>query len=129
MFSAITSISNYVANASSTITQSETVQTVKSKVSSIPTQTKEYFYPTPEHHEMRSVVRLDTAFFVQSDIENYITPGQQSANPISNIINTPVKPSGEASNIISWHDFGTFTLYPFIVYCERIKTLSTQNYV
>ena len=64
---------------------------------------------------MKSVVRLDDAFFVNKDIEDYTTPGQQqqTQNTRSSLSNNiiisndhPIKPSGNASNIKSWHEFG-----------------------
>ena len=123
MFSAFSKITNLVADASSTFTQSERLQNVKEKVASFPVQTKEYFYPSPEQYEMKSVVRLDDDFFVKKDIEEYITPGQQQLNPAQlqgnhlNIeaINTkPVKPTGNALKIVSWHEFGMEHVYVYI---------------
>ena len=117
MFSAFSKITNLVYDASTTITQSERIQNVKEKVVTIPiAATKEYFYPTPEQYEMKSVVRLDDDFFIKKDIEEYITPGQQQTNPQTQLqgnhltidpINTKsVKPSGDALKIQSWHEFG-----------------------
>lgn len=130
MFSAFSNITNItkklVVDASSTITQSETVQNVKEKVVSIPNQTREYFYPSPEQHEMKSVVRLDDAFFVHKDIEEYITPGQQQTKSQGNqltvdVNNQPVKPSGDALTITSWHEFGIFIfIYIFSIYIYYI---------
>ena len=143
MFSAFSNITNItkklVVDASSTITQSETVQNVKEKVVSIPNQTREYFYPSPEQHEMKSVVRLDDAFFVHKDIEEYITPGQQQTKSQGNqltvdVNNQPVKPSGDALTITSWHEFGilythyiciTSFIYIFIIYILYHHHIST----
>ena len=115
----LSSLKQYVVDASSSLTQTKPIQNVKDTVSSTVVSTKDYFYPKPEEHEMRSVVRLDGAFLAEQDIVEYTTPGQAFSPPHSpsavqsphsqipsNIIIEPVKPSGDALTVQSWHDCG-----------------------
>ena len=74
----LSSLKQYVVDASSSLTQTKPIQNVKDTVSSTVVSTKDYFYPKPEEHEMRSVVRLDGAFLAEQDIVEYATPGQPS---------------------------------------------------
>ena len=116
MFSSLSNIKKFVSDTTYQLTQSNTVQNVTTTVKSIPKQTKEYFYPQPEQYEMKSVVRLDDAFIVNKDIEDYITPGQQlqtKSQIPSNLVSddVPVKPSGNANQVTSWHEFGIYIAY------------------
>ena len=119
----LSSLKQYVVDASSSLTQTKPIQNVKDTVSSTVVSTKDYFYPKPEEHEMRSVVRLDGAFLAEQDIVEYTTPGQAFSPPHSpsavqsphsqipsNIIIEPVKPSGDALTVQSWHDCGIHCL-------------------
>lgn len=132
----LSSLKQYVVDGASSLTQTNPIQNVKDTVNRKVISTKDYFYPKPEEHEMRSVVRLDGAFLAEQDIVEYATPGQALSPPNSstNLLSSPhpshshnshnshpqspshhliapIKPSGDALAIQSWHDCGIHFIY------------------